>query len=166
MIHAHRAHTPMTGSADKYPQGFFKDKPCKLCATQFTPVAPSEKYCSVKCKEFMHRLHYYKRVYGITVQQWIEMYDRQGGLCAICRTEGFTMKAHHQAKLNVDHCHSTGVVRGLLCHNCNRALGLLQDSPAHLQRALAYLERATTIPKGSSPKQGEAHGPSRKRVKR
>ena len=166
MIFAHQAHKPITATPDKYPQGRFKEKPCRLCAARFNPVAPSQHYCSFECREFMQRFHYYRRVYGITVQQWIEMYDRQGGLCGICRTAGFKMKASHEAQLVVDHCHTTGVVRGLLCHNCNRALGLLQDSPANLNRALAYLERATTIPKGSSTKRCEAHGPSRKRVKR
>lgn len=76
----------------------------------------------------------------------MKMSEEQGGLCAICRTEGFVMSKSHEAKLMVDHCHRTGEVRGLLCHNCNRALGLLQESIDNTKRALEYLERATTIP--------------------
>jgi hypothetical protein len=65
-------------------------------------------------------------------------------------------KERHKLKLVVDHCHSSGEVRGLLCHNCNRALGLLKDSVDSLMRAARYLEGATTISKGSTPKRVEA----------
>lgn len=56
------------------------------------------------------------------------------------------MKPSHKLKLVVDHCHSSGEVRGLLCHNCNRALGLFKDSRENLLNAVEYLEGATTIP--------------------
>jgi hypothetical protein len=58
------------------------------------------------------------------------MFDEQGGLCAICR-EG---KAAH-----VDHDHATGVVRGLLCFNCNGGLGNFKDQPERLHAAIGYL---------------------------
>jgi hypothetical protein len=81
------------------------------------------------------------------------MWDRQNGKCAICREEGFLMREDHKATLMVDHDHATGAVRGLLCHNCNRALGLLRDSPMRAAAAVAYLvehgKGATTIPSGS-----------------
>lgn len=67
------------------------------------------------------------------------MHFDQSGLCAICGGEGFTMKECHSLKLVVDHCHATGKVRGLLCHNCNRALGLLKDSSESLRCAINYL---------------------------
>lgn len=47
-------------------------------------------------------------------------------------------------KLVVDHCHDTGKIRGLLCHNCNRALGLLKDSVHTLESAIDYLEKTGT----------------------
>ena len=62
------------------------------------------------------------------------------------------MAEHHKMKLVVDHCHATGTVRGLLCHNCNRALGLLHDNTEVLLNAIKYLEGATTIPQGSTLK--------------
>lgn len=55
--------------------------------------------------------------------------------------QGFFKDASkHKLKLVVDHCHSSGKVRGLLCHNCNRALGLFQDSMSSLTRAIEYLK--------------------------
>lgn len=74
-----------------------------------------------------------KRLYGITLDDYQVLLDEQGGVCAICkRTRGIR-------KLHVDHDHDTGIVRGLLCHACNTALGLLGEDPAILSAALEYL---------------------------
>lgn len=73
--------------------------------------------------------------YGITLEQYDEMFEDQDGKCAIC------LKTVDSMNLCVDHCHKTGVVRGLLCHNCNRGIGLLQDSADTLRVAADYLER-------------------------
>lgn len=135
-----------TAHPSKYPQGYFKDKACSMCGEQFSPKAPSEHYCSEVCKNRGLQNRYFLRVYGISVDKYEEMFTEQVGLCKICETEGFVMDAtRHKMKLVVDHCHKTGVVRGLLCHNCNRGLGLLQDSTKALQNAISYLEGATTI---------------------
>ena len=74
--------------------------------------------------------------YGITREQYNALADSQHGCCAVCleRPAG---------RLRVDHCHDTGVIRGLLCHKCNSAIGLLGDTAARLERALAYLQRQT-----------------------
>jgi hypothetical protein len=71
-------------------------------------------------------------VHGLTVDQYQAMVKEQGGLCAIC---GGAMK-----RICIDHDHETGAVRGLLCHNCNVALGHLRDSPALLRAAADYVE--------------------------
>lgn len=139
-----------TARASKYPQGYFKEKPCKLCSTVFTPNAPSEMYCSDYCKDLAELNKYLLRNYNIDYKDYQQIYNRQNGKCFICQTEGFTMAEHHRLKLVVDHCHTTGTVRGLLCHNCNRALGLLKDNTEYLNRAIKYLEGATTIPNGST----------------
>lgn len=86
--------------------------------------------------------------------------EEQGHVCKICGEEGFLMNRRVKSALNVDHCHKTGTIRGMLCHNCNRGLGLFQDNPELLRKAADYLEGATTIPEGSTPKRVEAHGPS------
>ncbi len=132
--------------SNKYPQGRFKLKPCRTCREEFQPNAPSHLYCSDPCAEDATQDKYYRRNYGIGRADWLSMYERQGGVCFVCRGEGFLMREDHTAKLMVDHCHATGKVRGLLCHNCNRALGLLKDDKSAIRRALEYLEGATTIP--------------------
>lgn len=61
----------------------------------------------------------------------------QGGVCGVCKGPpmGRGLVYH------VDHCHVTGKVRGLLCHKCNVALGMVQDRVSHLQALISYLER-------------------------
>jgi len=134
-----RTKEQQTARADKYPQGYFKDKPCKECGEYFTPNAPSELYCSDVCKDIGITTAYLRRSYGITYHDYVLMLKKQNGRCAICAGEGFIMGKHHKLKLVVDHCHKTGKVRGLLCHNCNRALGLLQDNAAILRKAAEYV---------------------------
>ena len=130
----------MTASPSKYPQGYFKPKPCKECGSIFEPQAPSHLTCSQECADRLLVTRYLLRNYKITLADYEKMYLAQEGKCKICGGEGFLMAEHHKVRLVVDHCHSTGMVRGLLCHNCNRALGLLQDSVDSLQRALDYLK--------------------------
>ncbi|WP_406418459.1 endonuclease VII domain-containing protein [Streptomyces sp. NBC_01614] len=64
------------------------------------------------------------------------MLERQGGACAICRGRN---KSGHQ--LHVDHDHTTGRVRALLCQQCNAMLGHARDDIETLRAAIAYLER-------------------------
>jgi hypothetical protein len=69
------------------------------------------------------------------------LFAAQAGKCAICFTEKGSSTGKDNRRLAVDHCHNTKVVRGLLCGNCNRMLGLAKDDPALLKRAAKYLER-------------------------
>ncbi|AFK13461.1 endonuclease VII [Yersinia phage YpP-G] len=129
-----------TATPSKYPQGHFKDKKCKCCNLVFKPKSPAELYCSDRCKDRGIQTAYLMRSYGITLDDYEEMLESQKGLCKICGTEGFAMNPKvHKIKLVVDHCHTKGNVRGLLCHNCNRALGLLKDNVKSLQAAIEYL---------------------------
>ncbi|GAA3490420.1 endonuclease VII domain-containing protein [Streptomyces cremeus] len=83
------------------------------------------------CKAVKGRASHLKRAYGITEAQRDEMVASQQGVCTIC------LKA---PAVHVDHCHETGRVRGVLCFNCNAALGQLGDDPDTFNRAIAYLE--------------------------
>jgi hypothetical protein len=75
----------------------------------------------------------YKSQYGISMDEYKAMLARQGGVCAICRQQS-------ARALSVDHCHTTGKVRGLLCQTCNSGLGSYRDDPSLTRAATAYLE--------------------------
>jgi hypothetical protein len=70
---------------------------------------------------------------GITAEDYDSRLAGQNGGCAICHTAPTTKL------LAIDHNHETGVIRGLLCSNCNTGLGLFKDNPTLLQAALTYL---------------------------
>ena len=131
---------PMTAHKSKYPQGNFKDKNCKWCEEVFTPIAPSHHYCSVDCRKDSYSEKHYQRKYGVSVRWVRQKLDEQDWKCAICREVGFKMREDHVSGLNLDHNHDTGKARALLCHNCNRGLGLFQDNPAYLRNAAIYIE--------------------------
>ena len=75
--------------------------------------------------------------YGLSQSEYVELLDYQQGACALCRSR---RPGGRWDRFSVDHCHETGRVRGLLCYNCNRALGMLGDTPASLKKALEYVQ--------------------------
>jgi hypothetical protein len=81
-----------------------------------------------------------KRLYGISENEYIKMLEDQDGRCAICKVSGGLISGSF---LSVDHNHSTGAIRGLLCSRCNTALGMLEDSLDNLEAAKIYLQRDT-----------------------
>lgn len=76
--------------------------------------------------------------HGLAEGDYDRMLADQGGGCAICGRDQCTSGN----ALAVDHCHTTGKIRGILCAPCNQALGLMADSPERLRSAVTYLERA------------------------
>ncbi len=81
-----------------------------------------------------HRAYKIRKAYGIGYDQFEKMLAAQNGRCAICRS------LPKVKFLSVDHCHKTGTVRGLLCDDCNRGLGLFRDIPARMRAAAKYIE--------------------------
>lgn len=75
------------------------------------------------------------RKYGLTEADYNAMLEQQGGVCAICHRPNFNGKP-----LFVDHCHATGKVRALLCHQCNAGGGLFSECPDRLRAAARYFE--------------------------
>jgi hypothetical protein len=87
----------------------------------------------VNLKRPVHRL---LAEYGLTSDQFDALLISQTGRCAICASALIGKRA-----ANVDHCHVTGLVRGLLCTNCNCGLGRFRDDTSRLVAAADYLER-------------------------
>ena len=78
----------------------------------------------------------FKKRYGITIDQRDELFASQRFACAACGiTTNPSKKFWH-----IDHCHTTGRVRGILCANCNIALGQVSDNIDHLRKLITYLE--------------------------
>ena len=95
------------------------------------------------CKDNKHKIkeHHLKSKYNIDLNKYNEMFNGQHGNCAICGLHQSELKL----SLSVDHGHDTNCVRGLLCNNCNMAIGLLKESTDILIRAVDYLKRNNAI---------------------
>jgi hypothetical protein len=117
-------------------------KECKDCGIEFVKTGKNHIRCATckiveekrKQRIYERKLDYRKK-YGITLEQYNAMFAKQNGCCVICNT--------HQSELEkglaVDHCHTTGKVRGLLCNNCNLMLGFAKDNVNSLLSAIRYL---------------------------
>ncbi len=101
---------------------------CGLCKKD-----RSQKYY----QENKHKMKdsYLRKLYNISMEEYLNLLEKQGGVCAICRTVGTAKRAMH-----VDHDHETGAVRAILCHGCNSGLGAFKDSPHLLRLAAEYVE--------------------------
>lgn len=84
------------------------------------------------------RRYKFEKIYGLTEDDFNRMLEQQDGRCALCRRPFGT--ASKSEKPHIDHCHDTGVVRGLLCSMCNMGIGCLKDNPDIIRRAADYLE--------------------------
>lgn len=85
-----------------------------------------------------------KRKYGITLEVYKTILFAQGGVCAIC-------KRAPKGALCVDHDHKAKAVRGLLCHNCNHAIGQFKEDEETLSRAIEYLRKSKPRPSKLTP---------------
>ena len=76
-----------------------------------------------------------KSTFNLTVEDYNVLFEKQHGCCAICNRH----QTEFKKRLAIDHCHTTNIIRGLLCSSCNTALGLLKDNTNSLQNAIEYL---------------------------
>lgn len=97
-------------------------------------LARKKQYCKLKA-----RVKGWKAagIKDMTIEKYNEMIKLQNNCCALCNTPASSLKRI----LNVDHNHSTGMVRELLCDLCNRGLGYFKDSSDLLQKAILYLKK-------------------------
>ena len=84
-----------------------------------------------------------KKLYGITMEEYDAMYDAQAGCCAICNKYCEKGVAGRDG-ICVDHNHATGRVRALLCHGCNRGIGMVGEDTTILERMIAYIRMHNT----------------------
>jgi len=89
-------------------------------------------------KKLKWRENQLKQNYGIDLEDYNEMLNKQNACCAICNTQPIVGRG----LLHVDHCHDTGKVRGLLCHYCNMSLGGFRDDIKILRAAIKYLKNS------------------------
>ena len=85
---------------------------------------------------YSHRNIRLKSTYGITLTEYMTMYDNQGGKCAICGTHH---PDHGKDGLVVDHCHKEGHIRKLLCSQCNKGIGNFRENADFLRNAIEYV---------------------------
>lgn len=84
------------------------------------------------------RKNHLKIKYNLTIEEYDKMLLVQNNKCGICQLDShINLKGH----LYVDHCHKTGAIRGLLCNNCNSAIGLLKEDEKLFAAAVTYLSR-------------------------
>lgn len=111
---------------DKVKAAFERDKPYR-----------KEYYSRPKIK-LRHNLSRIKRDFGLESDEYLKMVEDHQGNCAICGNKETSSRSEN---LSVDHCHTTGKVRGLLCSKCNRGLGLFLDDLNLLELAINYLKK-------------------------
>jgi len=129
---------------------------CLNCGCEFSELnikirEGGGKFCCNECyKEYRknnkkdekeaNRLYQKKTKYGITKEEYYNLFESQGNKCLICGCE-----FNGRIKGVIDHNHNTGVVRGLLCQKCNSLLGMANEDPKILENAILYLKRHNNI---------------------
>jgi predicted nucleic acid-binding Zn ribbon protein len=123
-------------SADKTAARLAAQAPCQACGGAVPPER--RVFCSQECM-YISRV---PNAHGLTASQFDDLLSSQGRSCAICGTSDWGVKGPQ-----IDHNHETGAVRGILCVNCNNALGRFKEDVDVMRRAAEYLERhAETCP--------------------
>ncbi len=112
---------------------------CKECNNKYYAKRRVEKYDKVR--EYERKFHFARRLkheYNLTEAEYNQMLSDQLHCCAICGVGQWD----HKTRFAVDHCHTTGKIRGLLCTSCNLGLGKFKDNLNTLENAIDYIKRA------------------------
>ena len=102
---------------------------CKCCRNKQQAKWRAKNKESVKNYNLVYR-------YNIDISKYKELLEEQNNCCAICKGKKPLYKY-----FTVDHCHKSGHVRGLLCHKCNKGLGLFNDNIDILKASIEYLNK-------------------------
>jgi Recombination endonuclease VII len=119
------------------PKGYRRNVICLGCKAKREKTAPLPHTMSCRATKLKYDLSFY----NLTAEQFVRMYTEQEGRCRICQIAlgGIMLK-----KLNIDHDHRTGRVRGLICRSCNMGLGNFKDNLQLLRSAVRYLEETAS----------------------
>ena len=127
----------------------YQGKPCKYGhsglrykSTRYCIVCNGEKSTRNSRTEVGRasaRNRHILKKYGLTYDEMLQILGGQGGKCSICDTE-IVLGGRTDNSACVDHDHKTGKIRGLLCNNCNRGLGMFKDNRKRLENAIKYLD--------------------------
>ena len=113
---------------------------CKTCSLEDTRIW-REKQSIDRLKDL-----YYKRTYGMSLEEFNCLLDVQHGKCKLCYRD-VSVEGLGPNRAVVDHCHKNGQVRGILCNECNRALGYFHDNIQALENAIDYIRNEDALPK-------------------
>jgi hypothetical protein len=123
---------------------------CEKCKEKMLTYSKKHKGTEARkmtCKKYykshsaQYQNYYMKKHYGITLNDYMDMFKNQQGKCAICEGEPTIPNRH----LHIDHDKTTGKVRGLLCGNCNLGIGNLRHNIEFLKKAIKYLRKHNEI---------------------
>ena len=121
----------------EHPKSTNKGYLCKVCASE----RAKKWYLNNPEKYFFNQI---KAKYGISKEKYLNLIEIQNNKCAICFKEESSLNNWKQGevrRLAIDHCHSTGKVRGLLCTRCNITLGAVEDNVQTLKNMATYSEK-------------------------
>ncbi len=116
-----------------YNDKLYYQSDCKLCKNRKKTL---KRRSNPELEAIRKRSQRLRSNYKLSICDYNDIYKSQKGCCKICFIK--------LDKLNIDHCHATGLVRGLLCHNCNLGLGNFKDSSRLLSIAIQYLKESFT----------------------
>lgn len=127
-------------------EDFYAGRMCKACRIKQQTAWRKEydEQTDVSTDEGLYRYlqgkaSYYRKTYNLSVDEAFEFYKRR--VCDVCGA----LPSGRRKINDLDHCHKTGVVRGLLCSHHNRVLGFIDEEPETLDALVAYLERARSM---------------------
>jgi hypothetical protein len=113
---------------------------CRHCKQEYTIINTAQVYCRVCCPSENRKAYLRLKLYDLSHPEFESLLISQNGLCAICDNP---LKDKGATGLNVDHCRSTGKVRGILCHRCNIVVGFLDkgDWQKSVEKVISYISR-------------------------
>lgn len=142
-------------SKDKHRKDGFTDR-CKCCRNtaqkKYLVNAPevfskikakrasaAKKFYSTKKGKDKLREYHLQKEFSMSIEDYNSLLEKQDGVCNICKRHRI---ASNKSNMAVDHCHTTGKIRGILCNWCNRGIGIFEDNEEFLKRAIDYLKES------------------------